>query len=67
MPVQTAPGASLEELYNPMLMPPDLRGAHAAPDKAVDAAFSPKFLKTEGERQKVLLESYERMVGEKEG
>ena len=62
--------ASLKTLYDPMLMPQDLRKAHESLDRAVDAIFSPsassKSFKTEEERQKALLEAYEEMTGEKE-
>lgn len=33
------PEASLADLYDPIAMPPDLRRAHQALDKAVDAAY----------------------------
>ena len=63
--------ASLKTLYDPMLMPQDLRKAHESLDRAVDVIFSPsassKSFKTEEERQKALLEAYEKMTGEKTG
>lgn len=34
------PGASLADLYDPITMPPDLRRAHQALDRAVDAAYA---------------------------
>ena len=36
------PGASLADLYDPLTMPPDLRAAHAANDRAVLAAYGLK-------------------------
>ena len=33
------PEASLADLYDPIAMPPDLRRAHQALDKAVDVAY----------------------------
>ena len=33
------PDASLADLYDPLTMPPDLRAAHAANDRAVLAAY----------------------------
>ena len=58
-------GVSLEDLYDPMLMPEDLRKAHKSLDRAVDAVFAPfaseKFA-TEEDRQKALLEVYEKMA-----
>ena len=63
--------ASLKTLYDPMLMPQDLRKAHESLDRAVDVIFSPsassKSFKTEEERQKALLEAYEEMTREKAG
>lgn len=37
------PGASLADLYDPTAMPPELRDAHEALDKAVDAAGKKSF------------------------
>ncbi|MBQ1427669.1 MAG: class I SAM-dependent DNA methyltransferase, partial [Aeriscardovia sp.] len=63
--------ASLETLYDPTLMPQDLRKAHESLDRAVDAVFSPfassKSFKTEEDRQKALLKAYEEITGEKAG
>ena len=60
------PDVSLADLYDPANMPPDLRKAHEALDKAVDLVFAGKPLKSEEERQKALLEAYEEMIGETE-
>ena len=45
-------------------MPQDLRKAHQSLDKAMDALFSDKPFKSEEERQKGLLEAYQRMTEE---
>ncbi|MBQ1299157.1 MAG: DNA methyltransferase [Aeriscardovia sp.] len=42
-------------------MPQDLRKAHQSLDKAMDAVFSDKPFNSEEERQKALLEAYQRM------
>lgn len=61
------PSSSLADLYDPNNMPSDLRKAHEALDKAMDAVFSDKPFESEEERQKALLEAYEEMTGEKAG
>ena len=60
-------GSSLADLYDRANMPQDLRKAHQALDKAMDGAFSDKPFKGEEERQKALLDAYEKMTSEKEG
>ena len=55
------PSSSLADLYAPNNMPQDLRKAHQSLDKAMDAVFSDKPLRSEEERQKALLEAYQRM------
>jgi len=57
------PDASLADLYDPVAMPPDLRRAHQALDKAVDAAyagagFKPAPTKSDAERVAFLFELY---------
>ena len=57
------PDASLADLYDPVAMPPDLRRAHQALDKAVDAAyigsgFKPAPAKSDAERVAFLFELY---------
>ena len=42
--------ASLADLYNPTTMPANLNAAHEALDKAVDAGYGKKGLKTDAER-----------------
>jgi hypothetical protein len=59
------PDASLADLYDPVAMPPDLRRAHQALDKAVDAAyvgagFKPAPTKSDAERVAFLFELYHR-------
>jgi hypothetical protein len=51
--------ASLADLYNPTTMPANLTKAHAALDKAVDAAYGKKGLKTDAERVAYLFTLYE--------
>ncbi|MCA3082906.1 MAG: class I SAM-dependent DNA methyltransferase [Rhodocyclaceae bacterium] len=50
--------ASLADLYNPTTMPANLSKAHAALDKAVDAAYGKKVFKTDAERVAYLFTLY---------
>ena len=52
------PEASLADLYDPVAMPPDLRKAHQALDKAVDAAYGRKTFTSDAERVAFLFELY---------
>jgi len=52
------PEASLADLYDPIAMPPDLRRAHQALDRAVDAAYGKKGFSTDAERVAFLFELY---------
>lgn len=52
------PEASLADLYDPVAMPPDLRKAHQALDKAVDAAYGRKSFGSDAERVAFLFELY---------
>ena len=52
------PEASLADLYDPIAMPPDLRKAHQALDKAVDAAYGKKSFASDAERVSFLFELY---------
>ena len=52
------PEASLADLYDPIAMPPDLRKAHQALDKAVDAAYGKKNFISDAERVAYLFELY---------
>ena len=51
--------ASLADLYNPNSMPANLTAAHKALDKAVDAAYGQKGLKTDAERVAYLFGLYQ--------
>ena len=57
----THPDATLADLYDPDLMPPDLRRAHQALDRAVDRLYRPTRFASERERVEHLFELYERM------
>lgn len=52
------PGASLADLYDPLAMPPELRRAHAALDRAVDAAYGKKGFAADAERVAFLFDLY---------
>ncbi|MDA8089184.1 MAG: N-6 DNA methylase [Nitrospiraceae bacterium] len=52
------PGSSLADLYDPIAMPPDLRHAHQALDRAVDAAYGKKGFASDAERVAFLFELY---------
>ena len=56
------PGSTLADLYDPDLMPPDLRKAHTALDKAVDRLYRAKPFESERERVEHLFMLYEEMV-----
>ena len=56
------PDATLADLYDPDLMPPDLRKAHQALDRAVDRLYRRTGFTSERERVEHLLGLYERMV-----
>ena len=55
------PGASLADLYNPDLMPPNLRRAHQRLDRAVDRLYRPQKFSSEGERIEYLFGLYEKL------
>lgn len=52
------PTATLADLYDPLAMPPDLRAAHTALDRAVDACYRKEKFGTELERIQFLFELY---------
>lgn len=54
------PEASLADLYDPLSMPPALRAAHAALDRAVDAAYGKKDFKSDAERVAFLFDLYQK-------
>ena len=53
-------GATLADLYDPDLMPPNLRRAHQALDRAVDRLYRRKRFTSERERVEYLFALYER-------
>jgi len=54
-------GATLADLYDPDVMPPNLRKAHQALDRAVDRLYRRQRFKSERERVEHLFALYERM------
>lgn len=56
------PDASLADLYDPDIMPADLRRAHQANDKAVDRLYRKAVFKSERERVEYLFQLYEKMT-----
>jgi len=56
------PGTTLAQLYDPDLMPPDLRRAHAALDRAVDRLYRPSGFASDRDRVEHLLGLYEKMA-----
>ena len=55
-------GATLADLYDPLVMPVDLRKAHEALDRAVDRCYRRAGFKTERERLEFLLALYEQLT-----
>ena len=56
------PNATLADLYDPDLMPPNLRAAHVALDRAVDRLYRPAGFASDRERVEHLFGLYESMV-----
>ena len=56
------PEATLADLYDPDLMPPNLRKAHQALDRAVDRLYRSGGFDSERERVEHLLGLYEKLV-----
>ncbi len=56
------PNATLADLYDPDLMPPNLRAAHTALDRAVDRLYRPAGFASDRERVEHLFGLYEAMV-----
>lgn len=54
--------STLAQLYDPLLMPADLRSAHKALDRAVEALYGLGSESTEAQRTAVLLERYRQLV-----
>ena len=57
----THPGATLADLYDPDLMPPNLRRAHQALDRAVDRIYRRTGFSSESERVEHLFMLYEQI------
>ena len=57
--------ATLANLYDPDLMPPNLRQAHRELDRAVDRLYRPGRFASERERVEHLLTLYERLYAAK--
>jgi len=55
-------GSSFADLYDPLSMPPVLVRAHQELDRAVDAAYGKRSLKSAAERVAFLFERYERFT-----
>lgn len=56
------PGATLADLYDPLAMPPNLVAAHAANDRAVDAAYGARGFPTEAARLAFLFDRYQALA-----
>jgi hypothetical protein len=56
------PQAKMADLYDPLTMPPELRKAHEANDKAVDAAYGYKGQNNDEERAAFLFTLYKSMT-----
>ena len=56
------PDATLADLYDPDLMPPNLRTAHTTLDRAVDRLYRPGGFASERERVEHLFGLYEKMM-----
>ena len=58
---ESYPDATLADLYDPDLMPPNLRRAHQALDRAVDRLYRRTGFASERERVEHLFALYEKM------
>lgn len=56
------PGATLADLYDPLTMPPALRKAHQALDRAVDALYTSAPFPSDLDRVELLLARYEDLI-----
>lgn len=56
------PNTTLSHLYDPKLMPTDLRKAHYALDKAVDCLYRKELFESDDSRIEFLLGKYEKMI-----
>lgn len=57
---------SLADLYDPLTMPPELRKAHTANDRAVMAAYGFSTKMSESDCVAALMKMYEELVEEKD-
>lgn len=60
------PDSSLADLYDPLTMPPELRKAHIANDKAVMEAYGFKIKMSEADCVAELMKMYQRLVADEE-
>ena len=60
----TFSNSSLADLYNPLLMPPELTKAHNELDKAVDLAYRSRAFISEANRMEFLFELYEKYTAD---
>ncbi|MDL2344848.1 hypothetical protein QOL99_11890, partial [Deinococcus sp. MIMF12] len=56
------PDSSLAQLYDPLLMPADLRAAHRTLDRAVESLYDIRAGATEAQRLAVLLAAYQALM-----
>jgi hypothetical protein len=63
----TVLGKSLAQLYDPLSMPPDLKAAHDALDKAVDDCYGKTKFTSDAKRVGYLFELYDGLVKQKNG
>ena len=56
------PNATLADLYDPLAMPPALRKAHDALDRAVDRCYRPQPFTSERQRLEFLFNLYEQLI-----
>jgi hypothetical protein len=54
--------STLADLYDPTTMPEDLKKAHQALDRAVDAAYGKKSFKSDADRVAFLFERYQALT-----
>jgi hypothetical protein len=57
---------TLAELYDPDMMPADLRAAHAKVDALVDSTYSKRGYETDEQRLSGLFAMYKKMTAEKD-
>ena len=62
MPEPFIPNSSLADLYDPLLMPIELRKAHIANDKAVMASYGFSLKMSEEDCVEELMKLYQKMI-----